>query len=380
MPRPPRHGSAVRLAGCVLATAALAVGLSACGGDSDDESDAATTTETEATTTADGGVLPEIVAATEQVVAHLEAEGAVPDPEARARVRDRFEASKRLIFPAGGPDCRIREIAAGSARLVTFTQRAPIYEHVVTDEEETVAVALNLPTIDPDAPASVRCIDAVSAALATLDGGAAAPTTTEAPPSADERPTIEIRGSGVTTSTGGFFTGALVENTGPEGLRRVEVGFDVLNAAGRVIGSAQPAVISVLPAGATAAAATNTTETECGCVADDIASVRTRFRAAGMTTGDVEVATVTDATITTDAGELVISGTIENPDATPLTDPVLSYVVLDANGIVMSGNFATLIGVEVPAEGSAPFERTPPASFGESLPREPAEVVVSVVD
>lgn len=370
-----------RLVGAFALTFALALGLAACGGGSDDdEPEDTTTVPAEAASTERGDVLPEIVVAAEAVIARLEAEGAVPDDEARARAGDEFDASQRLRFPPGGSNCRIRAIAAGSAPLVEFTQRAPIYDHVVTDDEETVAVALDLPTVDPDAPASVRCIDAVSAALATVEDGTTPSTTDKTPPTPQGgRPTIEIRGSGVTTSTGGFFTGALVENTGSEDLLQVDVGFDVLNAAENVIGAGKPARISVLPAGETVAAATNTTEFECECESGDIATVRTRFKASGSVDEAGPPAAVTGAEIRTAGADLVISGTIENPDTISLSSPIVSYVVRDANGAVMSGNVA-LTDVSVPGEGSAPFETTPPSSFTESLPRPAADVVVSVAD
>jgi hypothetical protein len=369
---------------CLLAASTGAV-LAACGdGSSDGDEQATTEAETSPTQTQTGTergeVLPEIVAETEAVIAHLEALGAVPDDEARARVSDQFDASQRLRFPPGGPNCRIRAIAAGSAPLVEFTQRAPIFDEVVTDEDETVAVAIALPTIDPDAPASARCVEAVASALATL-GGEAAPATSgeSSDPPPDQRPTIEVRGSGFTTSAGGFFNGALVENTGPEDLVGVDVGFDVLNAAGTMIGAARPARIPVLPAGATVATATNTTKTECGCEAADIASAKVRFRAGGQLDEAREPATVSGAGIERVGGELMISGTIDNPGSRTLSDPIINYVVLDAGGAVMSGN-QTILSVSVSGEGSTPFEMTPPASFTESLPRPAADVVVSVAE
>jgi hypothetical protein len=75
----------------------------------------------------------------------------------------------------------------------------------------------------------------------------------------------------------------------------------------------------------------------------------------------------------------MISGTIDNPGSRTLGDPIINYVVLDAGGVVMSGN-QTILSVSVSGEGSTPFEMTPPASFTESLPRPAADVVVSVAE
>lgn len=367
-----------RTALSALAATGVLLGLAACGGTSADDVDEATTTAGAGTATVEErGVRPEIVAATDEVVAHLRREGAVPDQEARERALDEFEASKRLRFPAGGPECRIRDIAAGSTRLVAFVRAAPIYDEVVTDPDETVAVALDLPNADPASPASRRCVDGVTEALAAL----ADPPAPGAPasPEAAEPPAIEVRGSGVTTTAGGVFTGALVENTGTSDLVGVDVGFDLLDAAGEIIGSGSPVRIPVLPAGATAAAGGNATETECGCDADDVARVRVRFRADADLDDAREPEAVSGATITLVDGGLVISGRIENPGSRPLNDPLVSYVVRDSAGVVMSGNESLLLGLEVPPGVSAPFTTNPPSSFRESLPRPPARVVVSVI-
>lgn len=375
-----RHRRVGRNALIALAATGVLLGLAACGGTTAgevDEAVATTSAGTGTTTFQERGVLPEIVAATDEVVAHLRREGAVPDREARERTSDEFEASKRLRFPPGGPECRIRDIAAGSARLVAFVQAAPIFEEVVTSPDETVAIALDLPNVDPASPASRRCADGVTEALADLGDPTALGAPGSPPPA--ERPSIETRGSGVTTTAGGLFTGALVENTGTSDLVGVEVGFDVLDADGEVIGSGSPVRLPVVPGGATAAAGGNVTERECGCDVDEVAGVRVRVRADADVDGAREPETASAAGAALVDGELVISGRIENPGARVLSDPIVSYVVRDSEGVVMSGNRSLLSGLEVPAEGSAPFTTTTPSSFRASLPRPAAQAVVAVI-